>query len=207
MFVLLELKPFVRFKWKVLGEKFWKSAKKCEKVWKSVKNYETILPFSCCPLVFPWINKQVCDACNWNVPEWNPEQIRKHPGNALRANSEFPDFRFVAAWDPQTLDYKADSLPRLPWTRQVSQYQFQKCRPSCWIWDLHMNLLQKIIGAERLFEFRYPAQHFPKSECIELTYFLKFPSGGALTYASFGQGFVLCATLLSADNGRVIGRS
>ena len=45
-FVLLELKPFV-FKWKVLGEKFWKSAKKCE-------NYETILPFSCCPLVFPW---------------------------------------------------------------------------------------------------------------------------------------------------------
>ena len=29
--------------------------KKCEKFWKSVKNYETILPFSCCPLVFPWI--------------------------------------------------------------------------------------------------------------------------------------------------------
>ena len=48
-FVLLELKPFV-CKWKVLGEKFWKvpkSVKKCE-------NYETILPFSCCPLVFPW---------------------------------------------------------------------------------------------------------------------------------------------------------
>ena len=33
-FVLLELKPFV-FKWKVLGEKFWKSAKKCE-------NYEKL---------------------------------------------------------------------------------------------------------------------------------------------------------------------
>ena len=30
-----------------------KSAKKCQKVPKSVKNYETILPFSCCPLVFP----------------------------------------------------------------------------------------------------------------------------------------------------------
>ena len=45
-FVLMELKPFV-LKGKVLGEKFWKSAKKCE-------NYETILPFSCCPLVFPW---------------------------------------------------------------------------------------------------------------------------------------------------------
>ena len=27
--------------------------KKCQKVLKSVKNYETILPFSCCPLVFP----------------------------------------------------------------------------------------------------------------------------------------------------------
>ena len=47
-FVLLELKPLV-FKWKVLGknsEKVPKSVKKCE-------NYETILPFSCCPLVFP----------------------------------------------------------------------------------------------------------------------------------------------------------
>ena len=41
-FVLLELKPFV-FKWKVLGEKFWKSAKKCEKVWKIMKRF--------CPLV------------------------------------------------------------------------------------------------------------------------------------------------------------
>ena len=48
-FIILELKPFV-LKGKVLGEKFWKSAKKCE----NVKNYETILSFSCCPLVFPW---------------------------------------------------------------------------------------------------------------------------------------------------------
>ena len=40
-FVLIELKPFV-LKGKVLGEK----------VLKSAKNYETILPFSCCPLVF-----------------------------------------------------------------------------------------------------------------------------------------------------------
>ena len=46
-FVLIELKPF-DFKGKALGEKFWKSAKKCE-------NDETILPFSCCPLVFPRI--------------------------------------------------------------------------------------------------------------------------------------------------------
>ena len=38
-FLLLELKP-LGFKRKVLGEKFWKSAKKCEKLW-------TILPFSC----------------------------------------------------------------------------------------------------------------------------------------------------------------
>ena len=49
-FVLLELKPFV-LKGKVLGEnyeKVWKFVKKCE-------NSETILPFSCCPLVFLWI--------------------------------------------------------------------------------------------------------------------------------------------------------
>ena len=42
------------FEGEVLGEKFWKSVKKCEKVRKSVKYYETILPFSCCPLVFLW---------------------------------------------------------------------------------------------------------------------------------------------------------
>ena len=41
-FVLLELKPFV-LKGKVLGEKLWKSAKKCEKVWKIMKWF--------CPLV------------------------------------------------------------------------------------------------------------------------------------------------------------
>ena len=43
-FVLIELKPFV-LKGKVLGIN-------SEKVLKSAKNYETILPFSCCPLVF-----------------------------------------------------------------------------------------------------------------------------------------------------------
>ena len=31
--------------------------KKCQKVRKSAKNYETILPFSCCPLVFPWFRR------------------------------------------------------------------------------------------------------------------------------------------------------
>ena len=45
-FVLIELNPFV-LKEKVVGEKFWKSVKKCEKS-------EMILPFSCCPLVFLW---------------------------------------------------------------------------------------------------------------------------------------------------------
>ena len=48
-FVLIELKPFV-LKGKVLGGKI---LKKCEKVRKSAKNSETILPFSCCPLVIP----------------------------------------------------------------------------------------------------------------------------------------------------------
>ena len=53
-FVLIGIKPFV-LKGKALGEKFWKSVKKCEQVRRSVKIYETILTFSCCPLVFPWI--------------------------------------------------------------------------------------------------------------------------------------------------------
>ena len=48
-FVLLELKPFV-LKGKVRGGKI---MKKCEKSVKIMKNYETILPFSFCPLVFP----------------------------------------------------------------------------------------------------------------------------------------------------------
>ena len=47
-FVLIELKPFV-LKGKVPGKILGKSVKK---VRKSAKNYETILPFSCCPLVF-----------------------------------------------------------------------------------------------------------------------------------------------------------
>ena len=48
-FVLIELKPLV-LKGKVLGEKFRESVKNRK---KRVKNYETILPFSCCPFVFP----------------------------------------------------------------------------------------------------------------------------------------------------------
>ena len=33
-----------------------------------------------------------CPEYGYAFPEWNPEQIRKHPGNALRANPEFPGF-------------------------------------------------------------------------------------------------------------------
>ena len=69
-FVLLELKPLV-LKGKVLGEKLWKSAKKCKKC----ENYETILPFSCCPLVFLWVLSRVrsivkgTDCQSWNCPQ------------------------------------------------------------------------------------------------------------------------------------------
>ena len=48
-FVLIELKSFV-LKGEVPGENYEKVPKSVK---KSVKNYETILPFSCCPLVFP----------------------------------------------------------------------------------------------------------------------------------------------------------
>ena len=37
--------------WRKNSEKVCKSVEKCQKVWKSA---ETILPFSCCPLVFLW---------------------------------------------------------------------------------------------------------------------------------------------------------
>ena len=42
-FVLIKLKPFV-LQGKVLGEKFWKSVKKCEKVWNDFALW--LLPFS-----------------------------------------------------------------------------------------------------------------------------------------------------------------
>ena len=51
-FVLLGLKPCV-LKGKVLGENFGQ---------KSVKNSETILPFSCCPLIFLW---KLIDTGRW----------------------------------------------------------------------------------------------------------------------------------------------
>ena len=60
-FVLIELKPSV-LKGESPGGKI---LKKCEKVRKSAKNYETILPFSCCPLVFPW---------HWSI--WISGEIR-----------------------------------------------------------------------------------------------------------------------------------
>ena len=48
-FVLLELKPLV-----LSGKSWGKNSEKAPKsVKKTVKMYETILPFSCCPLVFP----------------------------------------------------------------------------------------------------------------------------------------------------------
>ena len=51
-FALLELALALCFEGESPGGKI---MKKCEKFWKSVKNYEMILPFSCCPLVFPWL--------------------------------------------------------------------------------------------------------------------------------------------------------
>ena len=45
-----------------------KIMKKCEKVWKNVINYETILPCSCCPLVFPW-TEQVKTG-RWTSTTW-----------------------------------------------------------------------------------------------------------------------------------------
>ena len=43
-------------------EKVWKCVKKCQKVWKSAK---TILPFSCCPLVFLWKRVSLNFALVW----------------------------------------------------------------------------------------------------------------------------------------------
>ena len=49
-FVLIELKPFV-LKGKP-GKSWGKSSAKMRKIVKKCENSETILPFSCCPLVF-----------------------------------------------------------------------------------------------------------------------------------------------------------
>ena len=51
-FVLIELKPFVL-----------KGKENSENFWKSVQNYETISPFSRCPLVFPWFS-----CLNFRIP-------------------------------------------------------------------------------------------------------------------------------------------
>ena len=59
-FVPVELKPSV-LKGKVPGEKFSKSAKKCE-------NSETILPFSCCPLFFSLNSRQGSEKVLGRVP-------------------------------------------------------------------------------------------------------------------------------------------
>ena len=79
-FVLIELKPFV-LKGKVLGKKIWKSVTKCE---KSAKNSETILPFSCCPVVFPW---RVVGC--FSFPEFWPKKITSCDGCFLLSLADF----------------------------------------------------------------------------------------------------------------------
>ena len=76
LFFLYDLKnAFIQRK--ILGknsEKVWKSVEKCEKVWKSA---ETILPFSCCPLVFLWFLRDLewvvsaCARCQSNPSSTN----------------------------------------------------------------------------------------------------------------------------------------
>ena len=62
-FVLIELKPFV------LNGK--SRGKNHEQVRKSVKNYETILPFSCCPLVFSLSNSGAGNGCANFMGAWH----------------------------------------------------------------------------------------------------------------------------------------
>ena len=70
------------------------------------------------PLFYCWrIAAEVwrCPEYGWTFPEWNPEQIRKHPGNALRANSEFLGFVRLEIPKP----WKIKQIPSLD--------SFQKC--------------------------------------------------------------------------------
>ena len=69
-----------------------KILKKCKKVLKSVKNYETILPFSCCPLVFLWIKHEK----GWKILG----KIRsKIPSKIRGKDSKFRDFSFCTLSD------------------------------------------------------------------------------------------------------------
>ena len=70
-----------------------KIMKKCQKVWKSAKNYETILPFSCCPLVFPWENFNLV----WNFqsrPSGFPTNNRSLVGRSLEIFNLACNFQF-----------------------------------------------------------------------------------------------------------------
>ena len=106
-FVLIELKPFV-LKGKVLGEKVLKSA-------KNVKNYETILPFSCCPLVFLWhINKWLIAAqdidlprrMTWGFQKPSPSKCWKILGTAQDYGSEDQETDPMNCWTNHSGDPK-----------------------------------------------------------------------------------------------------
>ena len=96
-FVLIELKPFV-LKGKVLGEKFWKSVKKCE-------NYETILPFSCCPLVFLWLlfwqNARTNTQNQKLLSPPNPPKSLERKGDLVARDCGYPLSRYTCrSWFP-----------------------------------------------------------------------------------------------------------
>ena len=55
--------------------------KKCEKVLKSVKNDETILPFSCCPLVFSEFTTRTILLSPCDLLSRGPLCRRHFPGN------------------------------------------------------------------------------------------------------------------------------
>ena len=66
--------------------------KKCEKVLKSVNNYETILPFSCCPLVFLWL--------------WALYQVDRllNQGSGLQRHPAPWELHGIAEWEAATCE-------------------------------------------------------------------------------------------------------
>ena len=96
---------------------------------KSVKNYETILPFSCCPLVFPWQNRE--------PPVWTPTVCR--PLGIVRTLCS----RRLYAWRVPPWQSMRRKILRCPAMLDCQQRQLRDCRciSAQGAWIMQANLL------------------------------------------------------------------
>ena len=116
---------------KVLGEMFWKSVKRCGKVWKKVwKSAETILPFSCCPLVFLWqalvyINFKYI-GCQTRIPEAEVRKRQKTRKLTVQDREQKRDIKrlhikiFRSPWSPVLPVWYPDKKIHFSWVPRIA---------------------------------------------------------------------------------------